>query len=113
MELSLSVSEVAGRSVVAVSGELAVYTAPDLEERLAALVDEGKSEIVVDLTYVTFMDSTGLGLLIKVLKWTREKGGSLDVVVNSEKVLKVFRITGLDGVIPLHNSVDAAVGGGS
>lgn len=110
MEFSLSVSDNAGRAVVSVGGELDVYTAPELEERLAALIEEGRVAIIVDLTDVSFMDSTGLGLLIKVLKWTREKGGSLDVVANSEKTLKVFRITGLDGVISLHSSVDEALG---
>ena len=112
MELALEVREEGGRTVVSAAGELDVYTAPDLEERLAALVAEDKVSLVVDLTDVAFMDSTGLGLLIKTLKWTREKDGRLDVVVGNDKVMKVFRITKLDGAIPLHEDLAAAIAAG-
>lgn len=98
-------------TVVAVAGELDVYTAPVLEETLGDLVDGGKVTLVVDLSEVTFMDSTGLGLLIKALKWTREKNGALHVVANTDKVLKVFRVTGLDSVLSLHETRAEAVGG--
>lgn len=108
MDFSLNAKETDGYDIVEVTGELDVYTAPVLEEALGDLVDEGKIRVIVDLTGVSFMDSTGLGLLIKALKWTREKQGSLAVVANTEKILKVFRITGLDGVIPLHESVSDA-----
>lgn len=110
MDFSTTTSEVGDYSVIGVSGELDVYTAPALEEVLGDLVDAGKIKVVVDLSAVSFMDSTGLGLLIKALKWTRENGGALEVVANSEKILKVFRITGLDGVLTLHESVETATG---
>lgn len=109
MDFSLTSKEDGGFVVVGVAGELDVYTAPVLEEALGDLVDEGKTDVVVDLTGVSFMDSTGLGLLIKALKWTREKDGTLAVVANTEKILKVFRITGLNGVIPLHETVAEAI----
>lgn len=110
MEFGLSTSRVDAFTVVEVTGELDVYTAPVLEETLGDLVDAGSVDIVVDLRGVTFMDSTGLGLLIKALKWTREHDGSLHIVANTEKVLKVFRVTGLDSVLSLHSSVDEATG---
>lgn len=110
MDLALTVSDEAGHTIVGVAGELDVYTAPDLEESLAGLISDGRFQLVVDLSEVSFMDSTGLGLLIKALKWTREKSGSLDVVVATEKVRKVFTITGLEGVIPLHDTVAEALG---
>ena len=97
-------------AVVAVTGELDVYTAPVLEESLGELVERGSPRLVVDLTEVTFMDSTGLGLLIKALKWTRELDGSLKIVANTDKVLKVFRVTGLDGVLSLHETRAEATG---
>ena len=64
---------------------------------------------MVDLTGVTFLDSTGLGVIVKALKRTREADGTLAVATESERVLKVFRITGLDGVVPLFPDVAAAV----
>lgn len=110
MEFALTTKEVDGFSVVEVSGELDVYTAPALEDALGDLVDARRIDIIVDLTAVTFMDSTGLGLLIKALKWTREHDGSLRIVANSEKILKVFRVTGLDTVLSIHETLAGATG---
>lgn len=66
--------------------------------------------LIVDLTDVSFIDSTGLGVLVTALKHTREAGGSLDVVVAAPRVLKVLALTGLDVVIPLHATLDEALG---
>jgi anti-sigma B factor antagonist len=109
VDLSVTTRESAGRTVVAVAGEVDVYTAPTLDDRLTSLVDAGDVRVVVDLTDVEFLDSTGLGVLVKALKRTREKEGSLDLVVASDRILKVFRITGLDTVIPIHATVDSAI----
>jgi anti-sigma B factor antagonist len=110
VDFELATSELDGYTVVAVTGELDVYTAPLLEESLGELVAGGKHDIIVDLTDTSFMDSTGLGLLIKALKWTREHDGSLKIVASAEKILKVFRVTGLDTVMSLHPSIPAATG---
>jgi anti-sigma B factor antagonist len=110
VDFALSTTQGDVFTVLAVTGELDVYTAPVLEETLGDLVDSGTINIVVDLSGVTFMDSTGLGLLIKALKWTREKDGQLRIVANTEKVLKVFRVTGLDSVLSLHTTVAQATG---
>ncbi len=111
MELTLSTREAGGKSVVAVAGDIDVYTAPQLDEALTALNDAGKNTIVVDLSGVEFLDSTGLGVLVKALKRTREQGGSLAVVAVQDRITKVFRITGLDAAISLHSSVDDAIAG--
>jgi anti-sigma B factor antagonist len=110
VDFALSTSQVEDYAVVAVTGELDVYTAPALEEALGDLVDAGTVRVVVDLSGVSFMDSTGLGLLIKALKWTREHGGALRIVANTDRVLKVFRVTGLDSVLSLHATLDEATG---
>ncbi len=108
MELTLSSREVGDRTVVEVGGEVDVYTAPKLDAELTSLVGSGKSVIVVDFSGVEFLDSTGLGVLVKALKHVKEAGGSLSVVATSERIIKVFRITGLDAAIPLHDTVDSA-----
>jgi anti-sigma B factor antagonist len=110
VEFEMATSELDGYTIVAVTGELDVYTAPLLEASLGELVAGGKHDIIVDLTNTSFMDSTGLGLLIKALKWTREHDGSLKIVASAEKILKVFRVTGLDTVMSLHPSLPAATG---
>lgn len=92
-------------TVVAVTGELDVFTAPSLEEALQALIADGNADIVIDLSGVEFLDSTGLGVMVKALKWAREAGGGLRVVSTQERITKVFTITGLDEVMQLSGSV--------
>jgi anti-sigma B factor antagonist len=108
MELSLSTHTVAGHRVLEVTGEIDVYTAPQLRERLITLVEGGDRQVVVDLSRVDFLDSTGLGVLVGALKRLRSAEGELSLVCAQERLLKIFRITGLDRVFTLHESVDAA-----
>jgi len=106
VDLTLSTYEVRGSWVVQVKGEVDVYTAPELDAELTRLADAQVFDIVVDLSRVDFLDSTGLGVLVKALKKTRENGGSLAVVATADRITKVFRITGLDAAIPLYPTVD-------
>lgn len=109
MDLSVATRTQQDRTVVTVTGEVDLATAPGLDDELVALLDGGSTRLVVDLAGVDFLDSSGLGVLVKALKRTREKDGSLDLVVTSERILKVFRITGLDTVIPIHATLDGAL----
>jgi anti-sigma B factor antagonist len=112
MELSLSTRMVAGHLVLEVGGEVDLYTAPELRERLTALVEGGNRRIVVDLGRVEFLDSTGLGVLVGALRRLRGVDGELALVCAQERLLKIFRITGLDRVFTLYDSVDAATSHG-
>jgi anti-sigma B factor antagonist len=109
MDISISSRQSGDRVVVAVSGDVDVATAPELDARLVELVEAKQTRLVVDLSGVGFLDSSGLGVLIKALKRTREQDGSLDLVVTNDRILKVFRITGLDTVIPIHATLDGAL----
>ena len=111
MDLGLDVKEQGGWSVLAVSGEVDVATAPRLRERLVDLVTEGNHRIVVDLENVDFLDSTGLGVLVGALKRVRTHDGDLALVCTQPRILKVFEITGLTKVFSIHKSVDEAVSG--
>lgn len=108
MELSLATREVAGHTVVEVRGEVDVYTATRLREHLVAVIDGGARSLVTDLRRVEFLDSTGLGVLVGALKRLRMAGGDLTLVCDNEKLLKIFRITALDRVFALHETVEAA-----
>ena len=110
MDLGLDVTERNGSTVLAVRGEVDVYTAPRLREKLVELVSEGKYNIIVDLEGVDFLDSTGLGVLVGGLKRLRSHDGDLSLVCTQHRILKVFEITGLTKVFAIHESVDAAVG---
>jgi anti-sigma B factor antagonist len=112
VDLSLSTRAEGGRTVVEVAGEIDVYTAPKLREQLADLVDAGRNDIVVDMRGVEFLDSTGLGVLVGGLKRIRQNDGSMQLVCTQERILKIFRITGLTKVFPIHDSVATAVAAG-
>lgn len=113
MDLSLSTrveSAPAGdRIVIEVSGEIDVYTAPQLREQLVTEVDNGYHHIIVDLQGVEFLDSTGLGVLVGGLKRVRQKGGSLQLVCPHERLVRIFEITGLTRVFSIHDTVDEAL----
>jgi anti-sigma B factor antagonist len=109
VDLTLNTRTQGEYTVLEVSGEVDVYTAPALRDRIADLLDAGQHRLVVDLGGVEFLDSTGLGVLVAGLNRAREVGGSLLLVCPQERVLKLFRITGLDEVFTVHGTVDDAV----
>jgi anti-sigma B factor antagonist len=109
MELSLATRTVADHTVLEVGGEVDVYTAPRLRERLIELIDGGGHDVIVDLGRVDFLDSTGLGVLVGALRRLRSAGGTFALVCAKEPLLKIFRITALDQVFPLYPTVEAAI----
>ena len=111
MDLGLNVTQHDRWTVLAVSGEVDVATAPRLREQLVQLVNQGSHHLVVDLDAVDFLDSTGLGVLVGALKRVRMQDGELTLVCTQPRIVKVFDITGLSKVFTLHESVDAAVAG--
>ena len=94
------------RYVITVSGEVDLATSPELDVAIIAAINSGISSVAIDLTAVSFMDSSGLGVIVRGLKRCREADIDLDLVITNERVLKVFSITGLDQVIPIHASID-------
>ena len=93
------------RYVITVSGEVDLATSPELDTEIIAAIDSRATSVVIDLTDVSFMDSSGLGVIVRALKRCREAENDLDLVITNERVLKVFGITGLDQVIPIHASI--------
>ncbi len=110
MELGLDVIASDEATVLAVRGEVDVYTAPKLREKLVELVAQGRHTIVVDLEGVDFLDSTGLGVLVGGLKRARSHDGDLVLVCTHQRIIKVFEITGLTKVFTIHDSREAALG---
>src|ERR1017187_7507601 len=97
-------------AVFAVGGELDYEVSPQLRTRLVRAIEAGRRRLVLDLSEVTFIDSTAIGVLAgAVARLDEAGGGSLAVVCTHEKVVQIFEITGLDNVITLHRSRDEAV----
>ena len=111
MDLTLATREEDGRAIVAVGGEIDVYTAPKLRDQITELVSDGAYNIVIDLEAVEFLDSTGLGVLVGGLKKVRAHDGSLELVCTLERLLKIFRITGLAKVFVIHDSLNPSPAG--
>jgi anti-sigma B factor antagonist len=95
-------------TVIDVAGEVDVFTAPKLRERIIALLGEGKTHIVINLKDVAFMDSTGLGVLVGGLKRVKERDGRLALASAQGTVQRVLGVTGLNSVFSMHDTVEQA-----
>jgi len=105
MKMQIATTPGSDRYLITVSGEVDLATSPELDVAIIAAIDSGATSVVIDLTDVSFMDSSGLGVIVRALKRCREAENDLDLVITNERVLKVFGITGLDQVIPIHASI--------
>jgi anti-sigma B factor antagonist len=99
-------------AVMKVGGELDYEASPQLRERIADQIDAGGRRLVVDLSAVTFIDSTAIGVLVGAAMRLRETGGgSLAVVCAPERrrVVQIFEIAAVSSVIDLHDSREEAL----
>jgi anti-sigma B factor antagonist len=99
----------AERHVVAVRGEIDLFTAPELKQKLTDAIEGGKTRIVVDLTQTTFLDSTALGVLIGAVKRLRTRDGALVIINVDQNIAKTFEITGLDQIFTIVGEREAAI----
>ena len=83
--------------VIELGGEVDLYTAPEFKERMVQVIEDGKKQIVVDLSKATFIDSTTLGVLVGGVKRLRPAGGSLALVCTDQNITKIFEITAWTG----------------
>jgi anti-sigma B factor antagonist len=95
--------------VVTVAGEVDMATAPSLRDRLNEAIDDGTPLLVVDLSSVTFIDSTGLGVLIGASKRVGVTDGALRLVIAEPRILKLFEITGLMDLFTIVSSRERAL----
>ena len=103
--LALARSGTPSRPVIVVRGEIDVATSPSLRSELASVLALRPEEVTLDLRDVTFVDSSGLGVLVGALKRLRETGGERFSVVGAQHpVRKVFEITGLTALFELRDS---------
>src|SRR5919205_1456406 len=95
--------------VIALAGEVDLYTAPEFKQQLLDVIAQGGREVVVDFTDTTFIDSTTLGVLVGGVKRLRSQDGRLSLVSSDRNITKIFEITGLDRVFTIYPSRDEAV----
>jgi len=97
-------------AVISVTGEVDLYTAPELKRELVTAIDEGARRVIVDLSEATFIDSTTLGVLLSGVKRLRPVGGELAVVCTDRNIRKIFEITLLDRVFAIYEDRSEALG---
>jgi anti-sigma B factor antagonist len=107
VELAIDAAKRGGCTVVTLAGDIDIQTAPELRERLAELAD-GDLTLVLDLSAVDFLDSSGLGALVGAANALQQAGGSLRLACPRPHVQKVFRISRVAEIIPIHDGVEDA-----
>lgn len=113
MELDLSTRRLGDWAVVSVGGEVDLETATQLGDHALDALREVSPNVVLDLTGVTFMDSTGLKVLLGIHRRAQLAGGSMAIAGATRPVRKVLSLTGLDQTFAVHDTVDDATGVGS
>jgi anti-sigma B factor antagonist len=91
--------------------ELDVESAPQLDEHLTSAILDAPALLVVDLSDVDFLDSTGLGVLIKAYSRQRDLDSGFAIVASADRITKVFRITGMDTALSVHPDLESALVG--
>jgi anti-sigma B factor antagonist len=96
-------------SIVSVDGEIHVSTAPEFSGALSATIESGRIHLVLDLSGVMLIDSTGLSVLLNALRRVTRAGGRMALVCSNPTVLRLFEITRLDTTFDLHADVEPAL----
>jgi anti-sigma B factor antagonist len=88
-------------AAVVAGGEIDLYGAPELADALSSIAE---SRVVIDLTAVSFLDSTALGVVVTAVRELRAHGGAARVVLPRGSARRIFELTTLDQVLPLEDS---------
>jgi anti-sigma B factor antagonist len=99
--------------VVGVRGEIDIFTAPEFKDRITRAIDAGRDLVVVDLAGTTFIDSSSLGVLISAHRRLTGRDARLVIACDVPAVTNTFKITGLDGVLEIVPSREAALDPGT
>jgi anti-sigma B factor antagonist len=97
--------------VVSVAGEIDLFTGPQFENALLGALDAGATALIVDLSACSFMDSTGIRILVKANERLHHSRKPVGVVTDHPNVLQVLQITGMDAIFGLYPSRSAALNG--
>jgi anti-sigma B factor antagonist len=109
LRLGIDVQRVEGLPVLLVTGEIDIYTAPMFKQAVVGLVSDGHSDVVIDLSGVTFMDSSGFGTLLGATRRLRPVGGGLYLAGANTTIQRMLRLTRLDTIMGLYETAEDAV----
>ena len=109
MNFDINTEQVGDAHVIALAGEVDLYTAPEFKQQLLDVIHQGGKNVIVDFTDTTFIDSTTLGVLVGGVKRLRTNEGQLSLVCSDRNITKIFEITGLDRVFTIYGTRDEAL----
>lgn len=110
-KIDIDISSQDTYQVIKPTGDLDVYTVGSLRDAIGNMIEEGRTNVVVDLDGVPFMDSSGLGALMGGVRRLREAGGDLAIACTREQHLKLFTITGFGEGVSIAPTVEEAAAG--
>ncbi len=111
--VNLSIDVVEERNsnyIIKLNGEIDVYTAPKLKQKVLPITEEEGNNVKIDLENTHYMDSTGLGVFISAYKSAKNNGSDIKLINVHDRVLRLFKVTGLDEIMDL--SAEELDGGG-
>lgn len=98
-----------GIVILDINGEIDLYNAPDIKDNIKVLIDEGKRQIIINLEKVSYIDSSGIGVLISSLSNLKKVGGALKIINVYASVKKVFELTKLTSFFDIFDGEDEAI----
>ena len=101
--------EVKGIVILDIKGEVDLYNAPDIKDTIKGCIDKGKKEIIINLKEVSYIDSSGIGVLISSLSNLKKISGSLKILHVYDSVKKVFELTKLTSFFDIYDDEDKAI----
>ena len=109
MLLRVDVEERDDHALVTATGEIDAATAHSLQEAVLTALDGGHRRVLLDFTHVTFIDSTGLGVLVTSHRRAQSLGARFAVVHPTSHTRKLIRVLGLDQVLSVYDTADEAL----
>ncbi|WP_100330098.1 anti-sigma factor antagonist [Bacillus xiapuensis] len=109
MNITIDTKEMEKYTKINLGGEIDAYTAPQLKEAVFPYAEKENASLVINLSDVSYMDSTGLGVFVGLFKSLNAHNGSLQLVGLSERLKRLFDITGLADIINISSDVEGGV----
>jgi anti-anti-sigma factor len=106
MAFHVAVETYNGKSLLRASGEIDLATVEQLDMAVSQVLEEGHHEIVIDLTGVSFMDSSGIRSLLHNSERINEAGGKLGIVLSGGPVARTLSVTGVDGILRIYDTLE-------
>ena len=107
--MEIEVEEKEGYHIVTPIGELDIYTVPLFRKVVLKLEGDRRHDMILDLSRLTFLDSSGLGSLIEIFQKVRSVDGEIAYVVSNPRIIKIFKLVDLDKVFPIFPNLGRAL----